>query len=438
MSLFNSHHSDAAVAACVKYKVNDAKSCSDLKVTFDFEECNQEPQAGSMNARIVSCADDLAVAEVKTASALYTLKLKKDTDTFAGTFAGASDVNRKSIKPKKVESVTPPSPVVTTAQPTPVMAAPVPVAAPASSPASTVSFSGFIDGQYQLSSIGDYSKQYVIQDAALYITHVTPQTEAKFDLPISMQNASNTDSNFSVGATRAQAYVLWKIDPKFRAKMGQFDTGYGFEGNDTVDLILSRQGKVYNFADPFTHTGLQLAYDVSSVLTLNALAADPADSGPARDKNLQYGLQAALNSRVRGSAGFLFSRDKSTQLNTWLWDGVIGITLADVLNIDFEANLSKTGTASFEPAFLLQTSYQATPVVSWAVRGEYLKKRGRTDAASDPLLDRQYTLATGPQFKISEAARLKLDYTMQYDQNYSANSKVRIHGANVSLVHRFQ
>lgn len=429
-------HSFAATATCVKLSVSGATSCRDLKVVFDFEDCDDEAVATKENARILDCRGNSAVAQVQTANAIYSVQLKKDEGAWStGEFKAVSEVNRKRIQAKK--PVTPPpaaaASVKTTEEAKPVASTPAPE--PTIRPALTVS--GFIDAQYQIRSSAQYSPKFLLQDSALYLTHVSDRMEAKLDIPVGMKTSS-TSSDFQVGTTKAQAYVQWKIDPKFRAKIGQFDTSYGFEGNDTVDLVLSRQGSVYNFCNPYTHTGLQLAFDANSFLTLNALAANPADAGTAQNKNLQYGLQAVYSSRVRASAGFLMNRDAATDVDTWTWDAVAGITIAEVFSIDFEANFSKTGDRPYTPGFLMQTSWQATEKLSWAVRAEYLKERGRKNSGSDPLLDRQYTLLVGPQYRISEFARLKLDYSLQYDQNFAADEKERLHGANLALVYRFQ
>ena len=230
--------------------------------------------------------------------------------------------------------------------------------------------SGFIDAQFQATSRHSFngtsnqnSRGFSIHDGALYVSKSVGNGEAKLDIPFSLRDkggktiGSGTDStganvsvtagngvDFDIATVRAQAYVGQKYENGLRWKLGQFDTSYGFEVNDTVDIALSRQGYVYNYTDPFVHTGLQVGYDFSPTYGMNLLAANRKDSGLQRDDRLQYGIQFVSTSVFRWSLGGLYQKALNG-LDDLYADLTIGSTFGNTA-VDAEVSFNNNEVAA--------------------------------------------------------------------------------------------
>ncbi len=433
-----------AAPECAKVDRIRGDNCKNLSVKIDLHECED----GSFlveDAAVVNCSTDKAKAEFKTPNFTYTVLLSKTQGAWESEWRAETGVIvNRAAKKKKAAAAAPVSEVKSQAP------APAPVAAePAPAPAreeklEAVSVSGFVDAQHRWRSARQYNLGFVLQDAALYLTSVSGPFQAKLDVPFSMKSADSTTGNglttdFAVAKTRAQAYVQYQPQTNLRVKVGQFDTSYGIEANDTVDNFFSRQGHVYTYCDPFVHTGIQAAYDFNSLMTVNALFGNPADTGVGEGKNPQSGLQAVYNGTVRGSLGFLYQFSDPNQRSEFYYSGTIGTSLG-AFSIDFEAALTRIPGSTYTGGYLAQAIYSISDQVSAGFRGEIIRSRAKreySDASTAPTSDRQYTIAIGPSFKLSERVKLRTDYTYQWDRDPTSEPSLIMHGANASLVYRF-
>ncbi len=144
--------------------------------------------------------------------------------------------------------------------------------------AESLKVGGFVDAQFHTTNDYSLTEGVTIHDGAVYVTMKSGKTEAKLDIPFkaNFDIASNSTegANFALGRTKMQAYITHAYDFDFSWKLGQFDTIYGFELNDSPDLVLSRQGFIYNNMIPFMHSGLLLSYKFANYFTFNALASN--------------------------------------------------------------------------------------------------------------------------------------------------------------------
>lgn len=198
-------------------------------------------------------------------------------------------------------------------------------------------------------------------EGAVYLGASDAGVEAKLDLPLTL----TAGKNFAVGIDKAQAYVAQKLDGGFRWKVGQWDTTFGYELNDSVDVFFSQQGLVFS-VNPVVHTGLLLGYDFNPELSLNVYAATPADSGPvAHGVDPQFGAQVVYVGAFRAAAGALKMPD-----NLYA-DVVIGKDFGD-LALDAEYNVTRVPKHDAQMGYLLHATYAVNPTVKAGVRAELL------------------------------------------------------------------
>ncbi len=255
-------------------------------------------------------------------------------------------------------------------------------------------------------------------EGAVYLGASDAGVEAKLDLPLTL----TAGKNFAVGIDKAQAYVAQKLDGGFRWKVGQWDTTFGYELNDSVDVFFSQQGLVFS-VNPVVHTGLLLGYDFNPELSLNVYAATPADSGPvAHGVDPQFGAQVVYVGAFRAAAGALKMPD-----NLYA-DVVIGKDFGD-LALDAEYNVTRVPKHDAQMGYLLHATYAVNPTVKAGVRAELLS---RSSSAY-----RTVGATVGPHIKLTGAAVLKVNYQFTQVTVTEGDDAEIGHAAFVDAVYRF-
>ncbi len=214
--------------------------------------------------------------------------------------------------------------------------------------------------------------------------------------------------------------------------MGQFDTSFGFEGNDTTDVVFTKQGNVYNFTDPFVHTGAVVSYDFSKEHYANFYIANPKDGGLITGKNPEFGAQMIIVSSWRASAGLLLNKGIS-EFNQY-YDVTLGGTWGN-WNLDLEANYNKKEGLNAARAYLAHLVFQPTLNVTYGIRAEWIESLA-TSWQGDAGVYRQMLIYAGPQFKLTDHLKLKVDYSYEQDVVTEGTTAIKAHGGSISAVYR--
>lgn len=422
---------------CAKVLTNSSKRCDKLKISLDLSKCDAAPQ--KKLPLIPKCEINSPYAEGTTPTHTYRVKINKKENTSAWgggspTWKASSSVDRKLRKEpqREIASIKPNEPI--------------PAVVADTGKEVVAKISGFVDAQFVKSTRQSMNRGFLLNDGAIYVTSELKEVEFKVDIPFRMYTVGNP--NFEVGLTRAQAYVGQKLASGFKWKIGQFDTTFGFEGNDTVDITFSRQGNVYNYTDPFVHTGLFFGYDFSPELNLNFYVANPNDRGVSTNKNLQYGAQLVRSaSDFRFAIGGMLNADSTTGKTNYYADVVTGVTVGG-LSVDAEASYNyrsdiinpDTGTGINGIGALLHIVYQFSEPFTFGARGEYITQQALADpkeTAPQSTLKSQVLIFAGPQYYITKNIRLKLDYSLQMDTEYGSSTAQLSHGLQIGSILRF-
>jgi len=456
--------SNSALAAkCGTVKNISGDDCSNLLFELDLSGC-EEP-APSVKPKVV-CKNGTATATALTSQNTYVAKFKQGSERWGvRPWVAAGDVAQIPIPKKKPVAVARPvtkpvarvalkpvefkpevkveakaeskpevhaeAPVaagrapasegaaVTIARidppPAPTAAAPAP-SAPNIDPATKIR--GFVDAQVKYIRDDSFGSGAVINDGAIYFSHSKDDAELYIDIPFAWERLSKPTNDidgdsagnaFILGRNKPQAYVAY-THGNTKGQIGQFDTIYGFEVNDGQDIALSSQGLIFNRVLALTHTGFLLTQTMGSFI-LKGLAANAMNEGGQTNRNGEYGAQLTYSSEtLRGGAGFLMG----TKLgptgvfdNRIFTDFLAGATFGN-LAIDMEYSLVKEPGLDQGSAFLIMPVYGITKELSAALRYEYL------DNILDPIalvLAKTWQLTAGVQYQVTDALRLKLDFS---------------------------
>ncbi len=287
-----------------------------------------------------------------------------------------------------------------------------------------VKIRGFVDAQYKWQKSQDNTTGAVINDGALYFTHKTGDTELFVDLPFAYSNqgvtydangVAQTNNSFLVGGTKPQAFISHTMGST-KLQLGQFDTIFGLELNDSPDIVFSTQGILFANMIPLTHTGAVVSHAFGPV-TVKAVAANSVtgkgDAGAQLKGKGEYGATVGYTDQMfRASVGYLTGRIVSTNATLQdksrnFTDLVVGGTFGSFL-IDVEYAMEKfadrdqgTGLAVI-PVFNINEQFSA------AARYEMLKDV----SVGGSIFGTATQITAGVQYLMSEALRLKVDYSV--------------------------
>lgn len=170
-----------------------------------------------------------------------------------------------------------------------------------------VSVGGYVDAQYNWQNTKDSGgtadldtnvNTFRFNEGAVYLGKKVGGAEVFVDLDLAgpaksagagFQNTT-TAEDWTVGGSKSQAYVAMSYDNGFAWRLGQFDSLFGFEGNDTHSIKFTEHGLLWA-AMPVTHVGLHGSYEMSDMFTIHGLIANPYDQGHMLNGNLDFGLK---------------------------------------------------------------------------------------------------------------------------------------------------
>ncbi|MEL6180907.1 MAG: outer membrane beta-barrel protein, partial [Myxococcota bacterium] len=171
----------------------------------------------------------------------------------------------------------------------------------------------------------------------------------------------------------------WRPVERLSLDMGQFDTIYGAEVNENWRNLNYTRGALF-IIQPFWHTGLRAAYQVTDAVSLNGLVINGTNTQLQEGNRPSLGLQLKLDVGVSIALGYLTSLEPSQDTSGAhnFFDLVITGEFGD-LSLVANANYNRTDgalTADNQDATYLLGSlavrYAFTEAFATAVRGEYV------------------------------------------------------------------
>ena len=391
------------IESCGNAKVVSGDTCSNVKVEFSFEGCPVESEP-TLAKRII--CDKLEIkARLQEKDYRFEAIFKKNDSGWGGVTW--SPIGKVSLFKKATAPVIAKKQFVSDSKPEASVekkpASAEAVAGPA--PSSTAfKFGGFVDIRHSIYNrpnigTGNPESGFGIEDGALFVNFEKNSLSAFVDLAFRRGKDSDTNSaatnptqssnsTIAIGIDKSQVFLKYKRD-SFGLLVGQFDTIFGVELNDSKDRIFGKTGLVYDYTLPVTHTGAMLDWG-SSGFYAKAFAANPNNKGSygsstSGDDRTEYGGAFGYsNDLLHGQIGYMtrpiYRANSISTGDRTLADATFGMVLGK-LSFDLEYNrvsdpnknkLTPGDNTDFEVAgqgFLLLASYRI--VDSLLIAGRY-------------------------------------------------------------------
>jgi hypothetical protein len=323
------------IANCGSASVVSGDSCENIKVEFKFDGCELKSEAQA--AKKILCEKKTVKARFQDGNYRYEAEFKKEEDNWGGNSwqqIGAVSQYEKVEKQKEKAKEKPKAEAKSEVKVAPAEKAPVAAAKEAEAPAATPSaspfkFSAFFDARYTQFTVHNDPKTananaesgFGLEDGALYANYDKDKFSVVLDLAFRRAKDSDTNSsatvanqssnnNISIGSDKSQLYARYKVTPELIADLGQFDTLFGVEVNDSKDRVFGKSGLVYDLILPLTHTGFMLEYARNGA-SIKVFGADPNNKGTngssaTGDNKTEFGGAIAYsNDNVRGQFGYM-------------------------------------------------------------------------------------------------------------------------------------
>lgn len=274
-----------------------------------------------------------------------------------------------------------------------------------------VKVGGYVNAGWGWSKVGDAdaTSGFKVSDGAVFLSASGDMAEVFVDLPFMNSGTSNGFSFASNGtsASHAQAYVGHKMENGLSWKLGQFDSFYGYQKNDSVDWRFAADS-IIRQALPTTHTGLLLGYSVSDAMGFKVLFANAADQGTRTAAFPKYDMGLGMNMKMDAmtlDVGFLMSGPSDGNSNM-LVDVVLGTKVSN-MNLSADVVYGKMTDIDADMGFGVEAGMDVSETMAAGARVEWLKDNTGADDATTKL-----AFVVGPQFKLTNALTVRADFSM--------------------------
>lgn len=430
------------VASCGSAQVLSGDSCREAKVQFNLSACTGgEPRVPA--ARVV-CGKKGLTARYQDASFRYEAKFDRVEDGWgSGTWAQVGPVARFEREAPRAAASLELVPAKETAKPES-----APVVKPAEAAAPLFKFGAFGDFRYTVFSApenpsvtnANAESGFGLEDGALYGSYEKDRLTVVADLSFRRQKDVDIDAaattpnqssngNIALGVDKSQLFVKYRVSPVWSMTLGQFDTIYGVELNDSKDRFFGKTGLVYDATLPVTHTGVLVEAALNGSYA-KILAANPNNRGSygsstARDDKTEYGAAVGhANDLWHGQVGYLsrsvLKASGSDFGSRTLLDVLFGMSLGswafdleynqtsdprkDTLSTGDSSDLEKPGQG-----FLALVSYKYGEDLVLALRAEQLK-----DDPSASSIDTVSSAGLSVGYRVAPELQLRSEY-ISYD-----------------------
>jgi hypothetical protein len=326
------------VAPCGSANITEGLTCSNAKVSFKFEGCKSNFAART--AKSVECVGEVILAKYQEGDFRYEARFKKSEGAWeSGAWVLDGNVkeferkvsltkaliiknlNKKDDKKIEAKIFLIPTSLEkkeVSTLPTASSSSPIIILPPDGSP---FKFSGFVDIRYTnfnvkknpLISSGHSESGFGLEDGAFYTNYDKGNLSVVLDMAFRRSkdvdtNASaihpnqSSNNNIAIGVDKSQLYLRYKINPALTFDLGQFDTIYGVEVNDSKDRIFGKTGLIYDYTLPVTHMGLMMEYSFFRNYYFKAFAANPSNRG-------SYGSSSSGDDKIETGGAFGYSSD---------------------------------------------------------------------------------------------------------------------------------
>jgi len=285
---------------------------------------------------------------------------------------------------------------------------------------------GFLDAGFAISGPKGVDPT-IIRDGALYFNHAAGNSSFKFDMPF---QAGGTDNNdLLVGFDKAQVYLSHTYASGAAWRMGQFDSIFGLERNDTIDNFFVDQGVIYALTQPKTNTGVEASYKISDMLKAQAYVSGARDSG-GEDLGTrpEFGAKVSMSGEYNVSLGGWYKK-VAADTNAMYLNLAADTKLAG-LNLGAEAVYQKAGDTDAKMSFGVMGDTNVMENMDAGIRAQYLM-----DQVADGSSQLQAT--AGVRYKMDKNLSVKANYVFDTTTAATGATSVTDHSGQLAAVFGF-
>jgi len=235
---------------------------------------------------------------------------------------------------------------------------------------------------------------------------------AKF---IHSRGFGEADDEFDL--TEAYVDYLAPLGRGLKFRFGKFATYHGAEVIEAKDNPNYSRSFLFNYAIPFTHTGLMISYPFSDALTGNVHIVNGWDNTDDNNKGKTFGLSLGYIPMEQFSMNFNLmygpEKDDNNSDNRFLFDWVGTIkpvkNLALILNTDYvtEENSASDGDDAKWYGIAGIVKYDFTDMFSLSLRAEYFKDQdGLRTGTAQALKEITFT----PEIRVAQGLIIRPEY----------------------------
>lgn len=294
--------------------------------------------------------------------------------------------------------------------------------------------SGFADAQFGtgenvMGTGGANSPTFRVGDGAVYFTEKSGATSVTVDIPF-MVSATGANNDFQIATAKAQAYIMHTYDFGLSWGLGQWDSIYGMEANDSANRRFAQAGLLVGTRNQ-THTGFLLSY-ANGPIVFDAFASNPHGQGLRNGDNLEYGGKLKYtHSAFYISGGYMHHKEVTTAESSMFTDFTLG-TKQGAFSADAEVVLAKAAAAGAETGFGLGVWLGYDVNTDWNVAGRFELASKLIGTIHSRM---QWTL--GPAYKMSDKVTTRLEYTGTSTTLVTGGTSESSNGGILSTVFKF-
>lgn len=281
-----------------------------------------------------------------------------------------------------------------------------------------VSVDGFFDGGMVWTKDGSPAAQLTINDWAFHLKARNDKTSVMLDF--GAMGATNTQVHLD------QATINTKYDNGFNWTIGLFDRFLGYEGRDSNTWTFAQSSLISNVWANQAHGGLLFGYDLSEMLGLHILVANGGQSGNFDYPQFGFKLDSDMDGMGFGVGGVFESVGGELGYD-------MGVTLTSEMgSIGLAAEVAFTKAAGAENsglAFGLTGTGSISEGTGFGARVEWGNEYAQIGGNASKAL----AVTVGPNFTMSEAGSVYVDYTLVNESDLESTS----HGVSIAYVHSF-
>lgn len=226
----------------------------------------------------------------------------------------------------------------------------------------------------------------------------------------------NPEDSDAFDLTEAYIDYVAPLGKGLKFRFGKFATMHGAEVIEARDNMNYSRGLLFNYAIPFTHTGLMVSYPFSDKISGSLYVVNGWDNfdDEGNSKTLGLSLSVAPVEQVSVAVNLMNGREAGiVESNRFLSDTVITVkpvkNLTFVVNTDYatQSNAAPDGSDAKWYGIAGFVKYDFSDLFSAAVRGEYFKDSDGVRTGADQTV-KEITFT--PEFRVAKNLIIRPEY----------------------------